>query len=219
MLKIDSDDERYAQIKPLLQIVVNGDAEFTTEPIGLVDPCRILGTVTFADTHMPAANTRVHTAGSETNNGVGYGETKTDGAGHFVLGRLAAGRYVVYGDSSGFPDYAVAAAMVTPSASEAAHADLVMVHGGIVTGVARDQATGKGLANVSVGLYGPSRPREAAEIEGRTTDGGGAGTDFACLRGAQYVYLSSEQPPEGYVISGAGNITESVVPRGRERDA
>ena len=73
---------------------------------------------------------------------------------------------------------------------------MMLTSGAIISGSVTDAKTGKPLVGVSVGCYGPHRPRSTAAIINSETDAKGR-YRLRVAPGKSYVYLQGE--PEGYV--------------------
>jgi hypothetical protein len=86
------------------------------------------------------------------------------------------------------------------SLSDTAVPDLILTHGATVEGQVFDEVTGDPLAGVSIGSYGPHRPRSSAAIIGTRTDANGH-YRLRVAPGKSYVYVSG--PPPGYGSPGS----------------
>jgi hypothetical protein len=77
--------------------------------------------------------------------------------------------------------------------------DLVLTHGAVIEGQVFDTVSGQPLAGVSVGSYGPHRPRSSAAIVGGRADVNGR-YRIRVAPGESYVYVSG--PPPGHANPG-----------------
>src|SRR5688572_3517330 len=136
----------------------------------------ITGTVLYDDSNRPAANIPVmlqcvHDRDQNFDNDpTDWAETVTDEHGRYRLGALRAGKYNVWATA---PDKtAVALDSFEVKTGEKREApELKLIDGGFLAGRLVDDATGETVRiddddYVSVGVYGPSRPRSGAAIDG-----------------------------------------------------
>jgi beta-lactamase regulating signal transducer with metallopeptidase domain len=75
-------------------------------------------------------------------------------------------------------------------------ADLILTHGAFVAGTVTDEATGKPLAGVPIGSYGPHRPRSSAMIIRAVTDAKGR-YRLRVAPGESYIYVQDPRYGEG----------------------
>jgi hypothetical protein len=111
------------------------------------------------------------------------------------------------------PDWTVRAADAHLSEGQRVHVDLTLTHGGFLSGNVLDAVTGKGIAGVDVGLYGPAHPKYSASIESRFTDNNGF-YSFRTPSGKQHVYLAGEVP-DGYFPRETTDAFEPTVRDGQ----
>jgi len=137
----------------------------------------LAGRVLFED-GKPAAGVRVgaQCQDSQTSGAGGneWSETRTNAAGEYQLTGLGELRYNVCVDDPSGKWIAAAAEGFQAKLNERQKLpDLVLTAGGIVEGQVVDNDSGKPLAGVSVGSYGPHRPRSGAWIISDRTDANG----------------------------------------------
>jgi hypothetical protein len=70
--------------------------------------------------------------------------------------------------------------------------NLVLTHGALVVGTVTDEATGKPLAGVPIGSYGPHRPKSSAMIIRADSDANGR-YQLRVAPGASYFYVQDER--------------------------
>lgn len=75
--------------------------------------------------------------------------------------------------------------------------DFQLIPGTLITGKVTDADTGKPLAGLSIGVYGPAHPKSGAWVQSSKTGADGM-YRLRVPAGEQYVYLSSSAP-EGYL--------------------
>ena len=158
-VRFDDDDDRYALMDYNEVVPLERQGVIEAGPIHLMAAATITGSLIYSDTNKPAGGLGVY-AQSIANTGSGTG--RSDAKGNFSINRLKPSRYVVaiQPDDDRLGDWTARAAEVDVAQGEHATANLVMVHGGMITGVVRDQETHKGLAGLDIGLHGPAHPRQ-----------------------------------------------------------
>jgi hypothetical protein len=146
-----SDDEPFmrgpAQQKP----VHTGPLTIAVQPA-----CRLRGRVIFADTDKPAANARWSEPPI-----VSPPNRTVDTEGCFVLDQLKPGAFLMHVYAPENSDYLgqVARLEIAPGQREIAHT-FALARGVIVTGKAVDEATGKGVAGVTIHYVSSKTPTE-----------------------------------------------------------
>jgi hypothetical protein len=141
-------------------------------------------------THQPVPGIGLTFQGTHNNPLLGGGFTTPDAKGHYQFNRVRAGDYVVSMDPEISPsDWTAPALLVHLADGQNAVADMTLTHGGFVKGQVRDADSGKPIAGIHIGLYGPAKPRIAASILGADTDAQG---NYAIRTpaGRQYVYVA-----------------------------
>ncbi len=140
-------------------------------PVSLEPAGRIEGRVIEKSTGKPLAGQRVVCQIIDTNRNlkdqVTYGAATTGPDGKYVIGGLSPGRFnVLFGGSSkvtGSPSLtAIAVEGVDVVVGRSSTADFTAITGRKLSGIVVDGASGKPLANISVGYYGTARPTSGA---------------------------------------------------------
>ena len=195
-VQFDVDDDRFAAMNANNYVPLEREGVIQADPIQLKDAGSIAGSVVYSDSGRPVIGLHVF-AGSvsmEKSGGGGW----TDASGHYQIRRLKPDRFVVIlGDNDPGGEWVAKAVEVDVAAGRQASADLIMIHGGILTGRVRDQETQKGLAGLHVALYGPVKPEKLGAVQAGVTDAQGV-YRIRVAPGRQSVYLMDE-PPEGYL--------------------
>jgi hypothetical protein len=195
---IDVDDDRFARLTYDDAVLLPNEATFTAPPTTLRPAAVVRGRVTYDGTSKPALGVRVSLQGVGRQQGGGTAVTDPDG--HYRVARMPAGQFVVslYLDPALAKDWTARAidGLELAAGEDAADTDLKLVTGSLITGHVRDD-TGKGIADVPIGLYGPARPRSAAAINRAVSEADGA-YSIRTPAGEQYVYVQTSAPPKGY---------------------
>jgi RNA polymerase sigma factor (sigma-70 family) len=120
----------------------------------------------------------------------GWGEAMSDDQGRFSIHGLEAGVYNVLLEEVPGRINATARAVegVRVRASADAPADLTVIEGRAVRGIAVDRDTGQPVPGIRVGCYGPARPRSGDSWARTKTDDRGRFT-FHVPHGEQYICL------------------------------
>lgn len=205
----DDDDDRYAQMDYNEVVPLERQGVIEAAPIHLMAAATITGSLVYADTKKPGTGLGVY-AQSVSNSGSGIG--MTDASGHFSISRLKPSRYIVamQPDDDRFGDWTARAAEIDVAQGEHATANLPLIHGGIITGIVRDQESHKGLAGLDVALHGPAHPSAAAGVQWARTNADGV-YRMRVPPGTQTIYLMSA-PPDGYLRPSANPFhTEDIV--------
>jgi RNA polymerase sigma factor (sigma-70 family) len=140
----------------------------------------------------------------------GWVEATSDEQGRFRLGGAEPGVYnVLLQRLPGRADAtARAVECVRVRAGTDATADLSVIEGRLLRGVAVDRDTGEPVPGIQVGCYGPARPRSGATVESHRADDQGRFT-FHVAPGEHYVYLM-----EGDIGSRLAHRTVDVPEQG-----
>lgn len=186
----------------------------------------IVGRVVYGDSGRPAARMRVQLQGAqdhdqnEDNDPTDGAQSVTDEDGRYRLASLSAGKYNVWVTASDWTVVALDSIEVKAGQTREAP-ELKLIKGGFLAGRLTDATTGKpvlvGDAFVSIGVYGPSRPRSGAAIYGGRVAPDGT-FRFRLPPGRHYVYMSGTGPfsVQGakrgarYVQIRSGETTETV---------
>ncbi|HBI41872.1 MAG TPA: hypothetical protein DDY78_03320 [Planctomycetales bacterium] len=151
----------YAHIRPMYHHMP--DTVDVVLPLeGIID-----GKVVDQITGKPAADVLVYTHGTDSVEGGGYQETRTDLNGKYRLSSLLAGKYNLWAKA---PDRACTAldSFAVESGKTQTAPDLSLIEGGWIEGRLVDAATDKPISGavrgvlLGVGLNGPSRPKSGA---------------------------------------------------------
>lgn len=197
---ISLDDPAYVTAQQ--QVPLNPE---TPPPPLVVRPgATLMGRVVFED-GKPAPGVEVFAQGQRTVEG--WAEGMSDANGVYKLPGLPTGRYNVMADAEQKFKAVVAPALEGVTAQEGKElkiADLVLGSGALVEGTVVNNATDKPLPDVSVGSYGPHRPRSSAAIINALTDAQGhyqlrvaPGKSSIYLQGVPTGYLRPEGTNEG----------------------
>jgi len=163
----------------------------------------ISGVVTYGDTGLPATGVPIHLQAvpdrdqNLDNDPTDWAESVTDENGHYRLTSLHAGKYNVWPSTPEYTAIALDSFEVKSGALRQAPG-LKLIKGGVLAGKLADADTGEKVAipndaYVSVGVYGPSRPRSGAAIDGGRVKADGT-FRFRLPPGNHYVYLSGTGP-------------------------
>lgn len=136
----------------------------------------------------PLVGARVFAQGTGLDEG--YGEAKTAADGTYTIESLAIGTYNVMVEVAEGADYLVpAAADVALAAPETLELKALQAAPGIVIkGVARDAATGKPVADVQIGVYGPHSPASGAAMTSSNKTGADGRFTLRVLAGKNKFY-------------------------------
>jgi protocatechuate 3,4-dioxygenase beta subunit len=210
-LQLDVGDDRFARVA-YDQFPRAGDAPSSPPTtVRLKAASEVSGTVTYGPDGRPAAGVRVLAGTNHTLDprGTGWGEAVTDAEGRYRMRRLEAGHYNVVIHTGEIPDHAWTAAgregVQIKVGETLASQNFVLVKGAIITGRVIRADTGKGLPDISVGLYGPAHPRSSGMIDGARTDADGR-YRLRTPAGASYVYIA-QQAPDGYDVAKPQDVT------------
>jgi len=207
MVRLQALDTRFAQLPYETQLKLS-NAEITNgSPIELKLGATFRGKVMYAD-GKPLENVRVNAQGSGPSPGFGTALTRTDGS--FEIASMQEGTYNLGLDlKSGMAEDWTAIAFADVPVKQGAikqGLDFKLIKGGLAVGRVTD-LDGKPIAGMSVGIYGPARPRSGAWVQHALTDKDG------CYRlrvpaGAQYIYLMGG--PTGSPFNQMGKAIEVV---------
>ena len=181
----------------------------------------ISGVVTYHDGR-PAPGVPVRLQGvpdrdqDRENDPTSWAEAVTDEEGRYRLTSLRAGQYNVWPTASGLTAVALDSFEVNAGQSREAP-KLLLTGGGFLSGRLIDADTGDNVdladeEHVSVGIYGPSRPRSGAAIDGGRVEADGS-FRFRLPPGRHYVYLSGTGP---LTVDGEGRGAHEVEVRAGE---
>lgn len=191
----DNDDDRFVGMNAGNYVPLEREGVIQADPIQLRTAGSIAGSVVYADTGKPAAGIQVLAEGISPEAGGTSGQTDTSG--RFFIGRLMPGRFLmILSPNARDSEWTANAVEVDVTAGKQAAADLMLIHGGILTGMVRDQGTHNALAGLDVALHGPASPGFGA-VQAGTSDSRGV-YRIRVAPGTQSVYLMS-QPPDGYL--------------------
>ncbi|MGO9114607.1 MAG: hypothetical protein ACLP9L_35775 [Thermoguttaceae bacterium] len=148
----------------------------------------------------------------------GYRTSVSDENGRYILTSMAPGLWnVLFGRVPGKPDWtAVAVDALEVKSGEAAKADFHVAPGRLLSGVVIDAEKNVPLAGVSIGYYGPARPRSGAACLMVKTNPQGR-FEFHVPPGESYVYVAQEfrgNPSSRTLIVESQNDPEPIVFRG-----
>ena len=179
-------------------------------PIRVLRGGSVQGQVTDAGTGASVAGIQV--GAQAVGVGGGWGEAVTDAQGNYRIMGLRPGAYNIAlwdkAPRSEVTARALEKVDVQPGA-RLEHQDFVIEKGVLLTGKVTDKSTGKPVAGVLVGIYGPAHPRSGAAVQNATTDATGA-YKLRVPAGAQYVYVMGipdpssvryERPSQGVTIT------------------
>jgi beta-lactamase regulating signal transducer with metallopeptidase domain len=192
----DDDDDRFTAMNASDYVPLERAGVIQADPIQLAEAGSITGSLVYSDTGKPAGGVQVLAEAISPEAGGFAG--RTDAAGRFSIRRLRPGRFlVILGENDPGGEWIAKAAEVEVAAGKLAAADLLLIHGGVLTGMVRDQDTHKGLAGLDVALHGPARPGIVGAVQAGTTDSQGV-YRIRVAPGTQSVYLM-DKPPDGYL--------------------
>jgi protocatechuate 3,4-dioxygenase beta subunit len=164
----------------------------TVYPVTLEPAGGIAGTVVDAATGAPIAGVKIGAQLLEQRQRLlgSWGDAISGADGRFTIGGLEPGVYNLSLWHVPSRDRATARAVeaVRVRVDEETTADFRVIEGRPLRGVVVDSQTGKPIAGVPVGCYGPAHPRSGAAVESHKTDEQGRFT-FHVPPGWQYVYV------------------------------
>jgi len=175
----------------------------------LVQPASMIeGRVTYLESGEPATGIRIRAQVANRAN-VGdlqgratYGVAKTDDDGHYKFVNLAPASWNIFVEADGWTASAIDALAVVAD-QEVKNADLQLVNGGFIEGQVVNIA-GKPVSRaegqrITIGVYGPARPKSGPAIEAVYVDAQGK-FRIRVPSGRNYPYISSVMPQS--VLSG-----------------
>lgn len=189
--------------------------------VALAPGAEVAGRVTYGATGRPAPGVRI--GAQQVGTAAAWGEAETDADGRYRIAQLGSGRYNVALDEQSPPLggawTAVAAAGAALGAGRPAHTvDLHLVRGASITGTVKVRGSGRPVAGVEIGAYGPAHPATGVWVGGGWTDGGGA-YRIRVPSGRQHVYPMSGTPPgrgaDVSVVEGRDAVVDFGLPPGR----
>jgi uncharacterized GH25 family protein len=197
------DDDAFAQLGFDNAVRTGNEPLTRANPIRLKPGASVAGRVVYGDTGKPVSGAVVIVQG--TNLGAvrttGWGTATSDAAGAYRITRLTPGTYNVFVD---LPDalenqWAVAAVekVDVREGTEVKGQDFKLVRGGVLAGKLIAGDTKLGLPGLSIGLYGPSRPRSSSAVQ-TTRTGLDGSFSFRVPPGKQHVYFQ-DIVPDGYL--------------------
>jgi len=169
LVEFYDDAERFEDADP---VAVPSDGEVTGIDFALSRGGRIEGVITEGGTDVPVPGAWVMAwpAWSDTTDpggrpdiGVNSGYAIADSSGHYELGGLVSGRYVVVAESPGFlatyygdtPDASLATPVDVTAPDATTGIDIGLLRGGSISGVVSDETTGAPIAGAWVELFLP----------------------------------------------------------------
>ena len=150
---------------------------------------RIAGNLSYTGTGAPVKGATVALEGIYPTSG--WGRTRVDTKGNYLLANLAPGFYNLYLYEGPEGWTAVAKEHIKVVKGQiVSNMDLTLVRGGFITGRVIDQGTGKPIANHHISFHDASRPETQAAVHGTETDETGA-YRFRAAPGQALVYTSA----------------------------
>ena len=185
-LNLSIDDPRFVQTSFTMTLSPDSD---TPSTVTVRPGASITGKARFAD-GAPAARVKIMVQGTDQYNA--WGEATTGADGNYTISSLPSSTLnVMLDDGTGKWVAAALEGMQVKEGETIRVADLLLTAGAIVEGTVTDENTGKPLANISVGSYGPHRPRSSAAIISTETDAEGR-YRLRVAPGVSYVYIAGE---------------------------
>ena len=154
---------------------------------------RVEGNLSYAGTGAPVVNATVALQGihPSIHPRSGWGQTRTDATGNYLLKNLAPGTYnlFLYEGPEGWT--AVAEELIEVVEGQTlSNIDLTLVRVGFITGRVTDQETNEPIANHYIAFHDAARPESQAEIHETQTDETG-GYRFRATPGQVLIYASA----------------------------
>ena len=175
---------------------------------------KIAGRVVYGDSGEPAAGITVYAqAISDPEADAEDGRAITDSLGRYVL-NLNEAKYNIFPAAESLTAVAVASIGATTGQTRRAR-DLVLIPGAVITGHLIDARTDKtvNLAKdefVSIGVYGPAKPRSGGAIDGARVQADGS-YRVRVAPGANYVYVSGVGPFRVVGVGDRENVDSTDV--------
>ena len=167
---------------------------------------RIEGRLSYTETGAPVKDATVALQGIHPT--TGWGRTRVDTKGSYLLTNLAPGFYNLYLYKGPKGWTAVAKELIeVVKGQTVSNIDLTLVRGGFITGRVIDQDTSEPIANHHIGFHDAARPESQAAGHGTETDETGA-YRFRAAPGRALVFASA---PQGYLDSGQTRRYFNVV--------
>ena len=167
---------------------------------------RIEGRLSYTETGAPVKDATVALQGIHPT--TGWGRTRVDTKGSYLLTNLAPGFYNLYLYKGPKGWTAVAKELIeVVKGQTVSNIDLTLVRGGFITGRVIDQDTSEPIANHHIGFHDAARPESQAAGHGTETDETGA-YRFRAAPGRALVFASA---PQGYLDSGQTRRYVNVV--------
>ena len=202
------DREEFAALSFEDAVTLGKAATQQAPPIRLMLGGVVQGRVTSGEDGKPVAGVRVFAQAAGA--GDGWGQAVTDAQGNYRLTGLRPAAYNISIQLKGEQEKNLTARALEKTDVKAGVAltnqNLTLIRGSLVTGKVTDKSTGKPVAGVMIGIYGPARPRSGAGVQSTTTDANGA-YQARVPAGAQYVYVMGlpstnyERPKEGVNVT------------------
>lgn len=197
-LQFHIDDPRFVQLSYEDQVPTPDSPDAPVAVVHLKPASSISGTLTYATTGKPAPGVRV--LAQSIGVGGGWAESITTDKGEYHLRQLPPGHYnveVFFNEDTdpGWTAPAVEPVTLTQSQDLANH-NIQLIKGVLITGRVTLADTGAAVANVRVGLVGPSRPRSSGAVSSTLTRADGTYV-LRTPPGDQQVYIQ-DIPPDGY---------------------
>ena len=166
--------------------------EFRLEREGRID-----GHLSYADTGAPVNDATVMLEGIYPT--TGWGRTRVDAKGNYLLTNLAPGFYNLYLYKGPEGWTAVAKELIkVVKGQTVSNIDLTLVRGGFITGRVINQENTEPIANHHISFHDAARPESQAAVHGTETDATGV-YRFRAAPGRALVYTAA---PQGYVDIG-----------------
>ncbi len=196
-VRLAYDDETWAAPTLEDEIDLNTSDAAQTAAVRLLRGGTIEGRVVRADNGTPVAGVRVAAQGAVQR--VLGGTATTDADGKYRITQLGHGFYnVALLLDRKQEQQLTACALEKVQVRRGEHLkdqDFALIEGSIITGRVTDRLTGRPIPGVSIGIYGPARPRSSAMVQSAVTDS--EGTYRACVPpGQQFVYVLGRGPTE-----------------------
>lgn len=179
-----------------------------------IQPASIIeGRVTYGDTGKPAAGIHIHAQAVACSAGGRdkYGETITDDEGRYRFVNLAPSNYNIWAEADGRTMNAIDSLPVA-AGQTVNNVDLELIKGGLIKGRVVDE-TGIPISfahgmKVTIGVYGPGRPRTGHAVDAIKVDANGE-FQVRVPPGKSYPYIMSVGPQ--FVVKGSEYQEEGVL--------
>lgn len=190
------DDERYADPSYSDSVQLSGSAQTQGRPIQLQLAATISGKVLYESTSQPAVGLGVEARANSDQH-----EAFTGADGSFVFNRLRADQYDICVNAGRELQKSWTAAtgehLAIAAGETKANVNFTLIPGVVLSGKVLSADDSKPVAGVSIGIYGPSHPRNGGMPQSVSTDADGS-FSVRVPRGAQNVYIMSDTPANGF---------------------